>query len=224
MMSELYLSSKKMSFSLTSISFRSVPVLAKVCLVQAKIDRLTPGGEQDLLSIVGQPKPTGSLAISEGLHPLHELVTSDSIRHDQRELRVKALGSEQLVEEGSEQPLVKFIVNLATINALGHEGGQGIPWYFLWRQICSTLWEKQNIWNRLGNSCPHPWKALNPKYLPSKPHRAESSQQVGTDAWWRLKHKHTASTQEVDRQAWCDLHGEEEPELWMWVKGVELLL
>lgn len=51
---------------------------------------------------------------------------------DQWELRVKALGCEQLIEEGSEQPLVKLIVNLATIDALGHEGGQGIPWYFLW--------------------------------------------------------------------------------------------
>lgn len=55
-------------------------------------------------------------------------------------------------------------------------------------------------------------------------HRVEGPQQVGTDTWRRLKHKHTAGTQEVDWQTWCDLHGEEKPELWVWVEGMQLLL
>lgn len=52
---------------------------------------------------------------------------------------LKALLSEQLVHKSSQQTLVKFIVNLASVDALSQQSTEGIPWDLLWRQIGSAL-------------------------------------------------------------------------------------
>lgn len=68
---------------------------------------------------------------------------------DKWELWVKALWGEKFGEEGCEKSLVKFIVNLASINALGHQGCQGIPRHFLRWKVCATLKEVDHVLSAL---------------------------------------------------------------------------
>ncbi len=57
----------------------------------------------------------------------------------QRELCIKTLLAEQFVEAGCQQTLVKFVVNLSSIDALSHQSAKCIPWYLLWWQVGTTL-------------------------------------------------------------------------------------
>lgn len=77
------------------------------------------------------------LSVSQLFDPAEELITPDSVRHhnsalaDQRVIRLEALLAEDLLEEGFEQPLVEFIVHLASVDTLGKQGSHGSPRNFL---------------------------------------------------------------------------------------------
>lgn len=49
---------------------------------------------------------------------------------------------------------------------------------------------------------------------------AEGPQKVGSHTGWGFKHKHPSRSQQVGRQSWVDLHGEEESENWRWLETI----
>lgn len=58
---------------------------------------------------------------------------------DQGEVRLKTLHREETVHKGVEQPLVKVVVNAATINALGEKCPHGTPRHLVRRQVGTPL-------------------------------------------------------------------------------------
>ena len=63
----------------------------------------------------------------------------------EREGGVEALHSEQSVDEGVEQPLVKVIVYPATVDTLREKSPQSTPWYFVGGEVSATLYGNKRV-------------------------------------------------------------------------------
>jgi len=133
---------------------------------------LTSGGKEHLLGVVGQPEPGRRLSVGERLDPVEEVVPAGAVGHHdvslavgaarhavhvghQREVALEARRREQLRQERRQEPLVEVVVDLAAVDALGHQCHQRIPRHLFWGKVCATLrhetthQSKQNITSKI---------------------------------------------------------------------------